>query len=143
MFEAPSTAEQRRAARADTVGHSGVQPWSAGDLFPAVIARVERYRARMTLEDARAMRAAIGYGDEERWIKGASSPSRLECTSFELTIGAYREEYATREDAEMVARWVCQGGRIIPARYAELIGKAARTPDAFADTYCAGVRDDD
>lgn len=31
--------------RPDTVGHSSIQAWSAGELFPAVIARIEMYPA--------------------------------------------------------------------------------------------------
>lgn len=35
-------AQARRASGTDTIGHSGVQPWSAGMLFPAVIGLVYR-----------------------------------------------------------------------------------------------------
>ena len=38
--------------RPDTVGHSSIQAWSAGELFPAVIARVEIYRERAHHEAA-------------------------------------------------------------------------------------------
>lgn len=61
----------------DTVGHSSVQAWSAGDLFPAVIATVESYGA-----------------------DGA-----LRHTSFELTLHGRAERFATYDDAAMVARW--------------------------------------
>ena len=43
-----------------------------------------------------------------------------ELYGYELTIGGYTELYATRDDAEKVARFVCQHGRIDPARYAEV-----------------------
>lgn len=36
-----STAESRRDASVDLIAHSSVQPWSAGDIFPAVINRVD------------------------------------------------------------------------------------------------------
>ena len=39
---------------------------------------------------------------------------------YELTIGGYTELYATRDDAETVARFVCRGGRIDAARYVDL-----------------------
>jgi len=32
-----------RASAVDPLGHSSVQPWSAGELFPGTITRVERY----------------------------------------------------------------------------------------------------
>ncbi len=93
----------RGPGRPDTVGHSSVQAWSAGPIFPAVIAVIER-RAPVYFRGA-------PFGD------GFEDPS----ISFELTIGAFREEYATREDAELVARWTCADGRIIPERYSALV----------------------
>ena len=81
--------------RPDGIGHSSIQAWSAGPLFPAVIARVDRC-----------------YEPPE---------GRIAFTSWELHIGAFRESYATREDAEAVARWACAGGQIIPERYAQLV----------------------
>ena len=98
-----------RPGMRDTIAHSSVQAWSAGKLFPAVIAVIERY--------SKFDRVAGLLGD----IYRERSVQALESTSYELTIGAFREEYATREDAEQVAAHVCQGGRIIPERYAELI----------------------
>lgn len=38
-----TTAQQRHASRTDAIGHSSVQPWSAGDIFPFVIVRTEVY----------------------------------------------------------------------------------------------------
>jgi hypothetical protein len=95
----------------DKVAHSSIQPWSAGALFPAVIARIE--------------------------VGGA-------LRSYELTIGAFREEYASRDDAEMVARWTCTGGRIIPGRYAQLAAGAGRSmmamgADQARDAWETGV----
>ena len=81
--------------RPDSIGHSSIQAWSAGPLFPAVIARVDRC-----------------YEPPE---------GRIAFTSWELHIGAFRESYVTREDAEAVARWACAGGQIIPERYAQLV----------------------
>jgi hypothetical protein len=60
--------------------HSGVQPWSAGDIFPAVIARVERY--------------------PEGHTAATAAPS----TSWELTLDGRAEEYASHDDATSVAR---------------------------------------
>ncbi len=37
-----SIASVRRQSNKDTVGHSSVQPWSAGEIFPAVIGLVYR-----------------------------------------------------------------------------------------------------
>ncbi len=43
LFDAPAPAPRVNAPGAlDTVGHSSVQAWSAGAVFPAVIARLER-----------------------------------------------------------------------------------------------------
>ena len=54
-----------------------------------------------------------------------------ELYGWELTIGAFRELYATREDAEMVASWTCAGGRIIPERYAQLVPGAGKSMAAW------------
>lgn len=91
----------------DTLGHSSIQPWSAGDLFPAVIARVERYNDPV--------------GDIEYCLTGCAAT-----VSYELRIGAFCDEYATREDAEMVARWACKDGRIVPGIYEHLLHRAPR-----------------
>ena len=100
----------------DRIAHSSVQAWSAGPIFPAVIAVVERDTT-----------------------DGYCVPFR----SYELTIGAFREEYATREDAEAVARWACRGGRIIPERYAELIAPTGvPTPYNIARAYLEAGRAD-
>jgi hypothetical protein len=116
-----NTATARHASRFDTLGHSSVQPWSAGEFFPAVLGRVERYRSTMTKDEQRAMRAAIGYADEQCWLAGASLESRLECVTHTVTYGSRTEEYATREDAEVVAKWIAEdprlnGGAFIGAR---------------------------
>jgi len=73
----------------DALGHSGVQPWSAGPIFPAVIAKVERY-------------------DEmpRNLFSGVLVPlaDRLKTAWYELTLDGRTEQYATCEDAEMVAK---------------------------------------
>lgn len=38
-----TTPQQAIASRVDTLGHSSVQPWSAGDIFPFVIVRTEHH----------------------------------------------------------------------------------------------------
>jgi hypothetical protein len=83
-----STAEQRKHSHVDEVGHGGVQPWSAGPLFPCIIGRVERYREQSPAEVLDPLR------------------DRLECTWYVLIAYGREEEYATREDAEQVARWL-------------------------------------
>lgn len=49
-----TTAQARRASGTDTIGHSSVQPWSAGPIFPAVISLVYRngspYYAELILD---------------------------------------------------------------------------------------------
>ncbi len=141
---------QRGPGRPDTVGHSSVQAWSAGALFPAVIAVIERYAefptytAWLDAVDSRdyAMprrrapltrypRGSYTHYQEERAAFYSASADRLQCTSYELTIGAFREEYATREDAELVARWTCADGRIIPERYAQLVPGAGKSMAAL------------
>jgi hypothetical protein len=103
MKQVNSIAVQRSQSGRDTIGHSSVQPWSAGPLFPAVIARIERYGAPS--KDAQwAMRAAIGYADEERLMAALPLAERLECTSWELNLDGVAEEYASYEDAEHAAR---------------------------------------
>jgi hypothetical protein len=101
-----STAEQRRASSADAIGHSSVQPWSAGDLFPCVLARVERYDAPISWEDwifehevRNTCRDYLGRTFEE-----VNEARAVPSVSYELIAYGRREEYATREDAEQVAR---------------------------------------
>jgi hypothetical protein len=123
-----STAEQRRAARVDVVGHSGVQPWSAGEIFPCVIARVERYSEEPSKAQAQAMRAAFGYADRDVLLARGDIAERLQSVSYELIAYGRREEYASREDAEMVARalnkspnvrdgWKARGGGYVSRGY--------------------------
>ena len=122
-----SPAEQRHAAHVDNVGHSSVQPWSAGPLFPCVIATVERYpehrRYRVMVEYKMASHACVIWtASEERavaavialhehpetivraYVYGQDLPAPS--VSYELIAYGRREEYATREDAEQVARWL-------------------------------------
>ena len=68
---------------ADPIGHSAVQPWSAGAYFPAVIFRVETY--------------------ETEPAPDGSYPLRYR--SWGLTLdGGTRTGYASHDDAESVAR---------------------------------------
>jgi hypothetical protein len=109
-----STAQARKAAHADAVGHGSVQPWSAGPLFPCVIATVERYETYQPFEAFRHYQDAYGWSDEETrrnyegcrdtWYALRSLESRLLSVSYMLFAYGRREEYATREDAEQVAR---------------------------------------
>ena len=34
---------EKQTRGADTLGHSSVQPWSAGEFFPAIIHRIDRH----------------------------------------------------------------------------------------------------
>ena len=103
----------------DTIGHSSIQPWSAGPLFPAVIARVERYPAARTYRvllthaiQAPIVRVkAVSEAAALAWIAPNGQPARVldvepgePSTSWALTLDSRTEEYATREDAEKVAR---------------------------------------
>ena len=109
-----STAQQRHASHVDAVGHDSVQPWSAGALFPCVIAYVERYAEYPPLASFDNYRAAYGWTEEEQrhnyegcratWYAYRSPEERLQSVSYELIAYGRREEYATREDAEQVAR---------------------------------------
>lgn len=69
----------------DGLGHSSVQPWSAGPIFPAVIAKVERY------------------AKHDRFGNTSVLWARFETQWWELTLDGVTEQYATREDAELVA----------------------------------------
>jgi hypothetical protein len=109
-----STAEIRHASHVDAVGHDSVQPWSAGELFPCVIAYVERYAEYPPLASFDGYRAAYGWTEEEQrhnyegcratWYAYRSPEERLRSVSYELIAYGRREEYASREDAEQVAR---------------------------------------
>lgn len=111
-----SIAQQRAQSRVDIVGHGAVQPWSAGDLFPCVIATVERYEEYPPLSSFDGYRAAYDWTEEEQrrnyegcraeWYRGRSLASRLQSVSYELIAYGRREEYATHEDAAKVARWL-------------------------------------
>lgn len=92
-----STAEQRRAGHRDTIGHSSVQPWSAGPIFPCVIMRSERYPEAVIPSEGYAD-GGEPYSDEE--LAQHNAPS----ISYVLIAYGHSEEYATREDAEDVAR---------------------------------------
>lgn len=76
-----STAEANVPGGRDTIGHSSVQAWSAGELFPAVISTVESY--------------AEGDG---------TLAERLRHTSYLLILDGREERYASFEDAKAVAR---------------------------------------
>jgi hypothetical protein len=71
----------------DTIGHSSVQGWSAGDIFPATIAVVEHY------DD---------YGD----ANNAALPlaARLLYRCFELTLDGVSRRYVSHADAALVGR---------------------------------------
>lgn len=104
----PAQRGVNRPGGLDTIGHSAVQPWSAGEYFPAVIMRTERYPA------------------------GRSAADSQPATAWALILADISEEYATREDAEEVARWLCQNGRINADRYAQFVADSGPVPVAPA-----------
>jgi hypothetical protein len=123
-----TVAQSRREARVDTVGHDSVQPWSAGPLFPCVIATVERYRDYTPFEEFRHWQKVYGWSDAETrrnyegcrdtWYTLRPLSERLESVSYVLFAYGRQEEYATREDAEQVARALNESPRL-RARWAE------------------------
>jgi|SRR6266850_594728 len=70
-----------RAAGIGSAAGDGVQAWSKGAIYPAIIAVIERY--------------SIG--------------GQLQSTSYELSFQGHAEEYATWSDAEQVARALIAG----------------------------------
>lgn len=89
---------EKSTAGVDRLRHHSIQPWSAGDLFPAIIGRIERYRA----EDAARMHADSTSATVTRCPGCAicADPS----TSWELLLDGHTEEYASYDDAAGVAR---------------------------------------
>ena len=81
----------------DTIGHSSVQAWSAGDLFPAVVVKVERY-----WDDWQEM------ADRRAECINAYVPmcERLESAHYELILDGVSEAYATYADAAAAARFL-------------------------------------
>lgn len=92
----------RFQSRTDTVGHSSVQPWSAGAIFPATITRVERYLSPLGEHQVDAM--SDGYQRYlDRFYTGPLA-DRLDFTSWELTLDGRSEEFATYDDAHACAQ---------------------------------------
>jgi hypothetical protein len=106
-IEQGTEAEQRAASHYDRIGHSSVQPWSAGAIFPCVVTRVERYQRFEDMHAAQAARTDDDprmYAQVEDMFYAQPLEARLRVVSYVLTLDGHSEEYATREDAEMVAR---------------------------------------
>lgn len=80
---------------ADTVGHSSVQAWSAGDIFPATIGVVESYyppaEYRGPLQGAPAADSPKDFELRRRWV------------AYDLTLDGVTERFATYDDARSVA----------------------------------------
>ena len=100
----------------------GIQPWSKGVIFPAVIARVERYMTEVEYDRAFSRASAPPF-------RFAPIEARYIDTFYELTLGEFCEKYATREDAEMVARGLLEGVRV-KNRAAMLAVTGELPPDA-------------
>lgn len=86
----------------DLIGHSSIQAWSAGPLFPAVIAQVENYA---TYEEfLRGRIGQIPMTEEEFYAQPLEA--RFNWVAFELIYpGRKPALYATYADAERVARY--------------------------------------
>jgi hypothetical protein len=80
----------------DLIGHSSVQAWSAGPLFPAIIYVRERY------------------DDQPYDAMGGTRhlDDRLRSRSFVLSLDGREEEYASHADAEQVARALLESPRL-------------------------------
>lgn len=76
----------------------GVQPWSQGPLYPCVITVIERY------DELPPRYAFVGVLAYEAYLDRTPLAARLRSRSYELTLDGHSDEYASREDAEQVAR---------------------------------------
>lgn len=86
----------------DKLGHSSIQPWSAGPLFPAVIATVDNYRA--FAEYVASGTPVDDQPEAEARYYAQPLQARLRHVSFELIYpGEKPARYATYEGAERVA----------------------------------------
>ncbi len=87
----------------------GVQAWSQGALYPCVIAVIERY------EEPLPRYAFIGTPAYAAYINRLETEpleARLRSRSFELTLDGHSEEYASREDAEQVAKALLESSAV-------------------------------
>lgn len=107
QFTTKRTSDNKPGGR-DLIGHSSVQAWSAGPLFPCVIAVVERYSAFPPFEGWMGGTfyppSPSMYENEKVVFYAQSLEDRLRSRSFELMLDGRSEEYASREDAERAAR---------------------------------------
>lgn len=88
----------------DRVGHSSVQAWSAGPIFPAVIAVVEVYDEPTPEEDLRGLGRTYPYADYVADFYAQPLDARLRYRAFELTMpGRDVMTYGSRDDAESAA----------------------------------------
>lgn len=80
-----SEAALRAASKRDAVGHSSVQPWSAGALFPGVITVVDQHHEETGEFECRryvaqwkneASQAFVTRGQAEAWIIGHQDRAR-------------------------------------------------------------------
>ena len=86
-------------------GLYGVQTWSAGPIFPAVIAVLEtyeRYPVIITSGSLNDFFESFARG-EEREFYARPLEDRLLARNYRLTLDGVMDTYATREDAEQDA----------------------------------------
>jgi len=103
-----SVAEQRRASDVDVIGHSGLQPWSQGEFFPAVIAVRERYDefagGLEWHEVCSPLYSVADYLADREAFYDQPLEARLRSRAFVLMLDGQECEYASMADAEEAAR---------------------------------------
>lgn len=112
------TPAERHTSGYDANPHPAIQPWSKGELFPAVIATVEVY-------------------DDLGEILNASLPlaARLRYTAHDLIFpGEKTERYSHCEDAEIAARYLLNRTKTAVIPPAEMAVWDAAYADAYGVT---------
>lgn len=112
------TSFQQPSPNAD--GLYGVQTWSAGPIFPAIIAVRETYERFMSSTIAPAsIHPDDYYRQQERFYSVLSLEDRLLARTYRLTLDGVTDTYATREDAEQAAGFLLNNPTSREARRAE------------------------
>lgn len=98
-------ATAKRMEGFDANPHSGIQSWSKGDLFPAVIFRTERYSVFPSFEEVNAEVGGLAVREEYERGKaafyGAPLADRLESKWWSVILdGVVEEGYASYDEAK-------------------------------------------